>query len=155
MTLTHNVPQTYPLDSYIATINELLSPQNPDLLLGELNQPFDLQRTFQSRFHNVSQESEKYLQLKGALKIVPIDLRNELIGAYIKYVHPLLPIIDLQWFLVNVMVEDESRFASPLLHQAVMLAGSAFIEQESAIRAGFSSRKALRSALFGRAKVGH
>jgi hypothetical protein len=34
--------------------------------------------------------------------------------------------------LLNVMVEDESRFPSPLLHQAVMLAGSAFIEQETA-----------------------
>jgi hypothetical protein len=75
------------------------------------------------------------------------------LGAYIKYVHPLLPVIDLQWFLLNVMVEDESQFRSPLLHQAVMLAGSAFIEQETAVKAGFSSRKALRRTLFGRAKV--
>jgi hypothetical protein len=153
MTLTRNVPQTYPLDSWITTINELLSPQSPDHILGEQNQLLDLQRSFTTRLPNVSEETKEYLQLKGALKIVPIDLRNELLGAYIKYVHPLLPIIDLQWFLLNVMVEDESRFASPLLHQAVMLAGSAFIEQETAVRAGFSSRKALRRTLFGRAKV--
>ncbi|KAJ5499950.1 Short-chain dehydrogenase/reductase SDR [Penicillium expansum] len=153
MNLTHNVPQTYPLDSYLTTINELLSPQTPDLILGECNQPFELQRTFQARLPNLSEESKDYLQLKGALRIVPIDLRNELLGAYIKYVHPLLPVIDLQWFLLNVMVEDESQFPSPLLHQAVMLAGSAFIEQETAIKAGFSSRKALRRTLFGRAKL--
>ncbi|KGO60967.1 Short-chain dehydrogenase/reductase SDR [Penicillium expansum] len=153
MNLTHNVPQTYPLDSYLTTINELLSPQTPDLILGECSQPFELQRTFQARLPNLSEESKDYLQLKGALRIVPIDLRNELLGAYIKYVHPLLPVIDLQWFLLNVMVEDESQFPSPLLHQAVMLAGSAFIEQETAIKAGFSSRKALRRTLFGRAKL--
>ncbi|OQE01124.1 hypothetical protein PENSOL_c005G05564 [Penicillium solitum] len=153
MTLTQNVPQTYPLDSYLTTINELLSPQTPDLILGDYNQPFELQRTFEARLPNLSEESKEYLQLKGALKIVPIDLRNELLGAYIKYVHPLLPVIDLQWFLLNVMVEDESQFRSPLLHQAVMLAGSAFIEQETAVKAGFSSRKALRRTLFGRAKL--
>ncbi|KAJ5487324.1 hypothetical protein N7530_001624 [Penicillium desertorum] len=153
MTLTHNVPQTYPLDSYLTTINELLSPRTPDLILGEHNLPFELQRTFEARLPNLSEESKEYLQLKGALRIVSIDLRNELLAAYIKYVHPLLPVIDLQWFLLNVMVEDESRFPSPLLHQAVMLAGSAFIEQETAVKAGFSSRKALRRTLFGRAKL--
>ncbi|KAJ5960225.1 Short-chain dehydrogenase/reductase SDR [Penicillium vulpinum] len=153
MSLTRNVPQTYPLDSYLTTINELLSPQTPDLILGEQNQPCELQRTFKTRLPNISEESKEYLQLKGALRIVPIDLRNQLLGAYIKYVHPLLPVIDLQWFLLNVMVEDESRFPSPLLHQAVMLAGSAFIEQETAVKAGFSSRKALRRTLYGRAKL--
>ncbi|KAF3012908.1 hypothetical protein E8E15_002621 [Penicillium rubens] len=153
MTLTHNVPQTYPLDSYLTTINELLSPRTPDLILGEHNPPFELQRTFEARLPSLSEESKEYLQLKGALRIVSIDLRNELLAAYIKYVHPLLPVIDLQWFLLNVMVEDESRFPSPLLHQAVMLAGSAFIEQETAVKAGFSSRKALRRTLFGRAKL--
>lgn len=153
MSLTRNVPQTYPLDSYLTTINELLSPQTPDLILGECNQPLELQRTFKTRLPNVSQETEEYLHLKGALRIVPIELRNQLIGGYIKYVHPLLPIIDLQSFLLDVMVEDESQFASPLLHQSVMLAGSAFIEQDDAIKAGFSSRKALRRTLFGRAKV--
>lgn len=153
MTLTRNVPQTYPLDSYLTTINELLSSRTPDLILGEQNQSSEVQRTFQAKLRDVSQESEEYLQLKGALRIVPIELRNKLLGAYIKYVHPLLPIIDLQWFLLNVMVEDETRFVSPLLYQAVMLAGSAFIEQETAISAGFSSRKALRRTLFGRAKV--
>jgi hypothetical protein len=153
MTLTQNVPQTYPLDSYLTTINELLSPRTPDLILGEHNQPWELQRSFKTPLPNVSSDTEEYLNLKGALRIVPIELRNQLIGAYIKYVHPLLPIIDLQWFLLNVMVEDESCFSSPLLHQAVMLAGSAFIEQEAAIKAGFSSRKALRKTLFGRAKV--
>ncbi|CAI7601194.1 unnamed protein product [Penicillium bialowiezense] len=153
MSLTRNVPQTYPLDSYLTTINELLSPQTPDLILGECNQPLELQRTFKTRLPNVSQETEEYLHLKGALRIVPIELRNQLIGGYIKYVHPLLPIIDLQSFLLDVMVEDESQFASPLLHQSVMLAGSAFIEQDDAIKAGFSSRKALRRTLFGRAKI--
>ncbi|CAG8310997.1 unnamed protein product [Penicillium nalgiovense] len=153
MTLTHNVPQTYPLDSYLTTINELLSPRTPDLIPGEYNPPFELQRSFEARLPNLSEESKEFLQLKGALRIVSIDLRNELLAAYIKYVHPLLPVIDLQWFLLNVMVEDESRFPSPLLHQAVMLAGSAFIEQETAVKAGFSSRKALRRTLFGRAKL--
>ncbi|OQE46791.1 hypothetical protein PENCOP_c001G03692 [Penicillium coprophilum] len=153
MTLTRNVPQTYPLDSYLLTINELLSPQIPDLILRDNNQSFELQRTFQVRLPNISEESKEYLHLKGALRIVPIELRNQLLGAYIKYVHPLLPVIDLQWFLFNVMVEDESQFPSPLLHQAVMLAGSAFIEQETAVKAGFSSRKALRRTLFGRAKL--
>ncbi|KAJ5834845.1 hypothetical protein N7447_000871 [Penicillium robsamsonii] len=153
MTLTRNVPQTYPLDSYLMTINELLSPQTQDLILGEHNQPFELQRSFQAQLPNISEESKEYLHLKGALRIVTLELRNQLLGAYIKYVHPLLPVIDLQWFLFNVMVEDESQFPSPLLHQAVMLAGSAFIEQETAVRAGFSSRKALRRTLFGRTKL--
>lgn len=153
MSLTRNVPQTYPLDSYLTTINELLSPQTPDLILNECNQPAELQRTFKTRLPNVSQDTAEYLHLKGALRIVPIELRNQLIGGYIQYVHPLLPIIDLQKFLLDVMVEDESQFASPLLHQSVMLAGSAFIEQDDAIKAGFSSRKALRRTLFGRAKV--
>ncbi|KGO71737.1 Transcription factor, fungi [Penicillium italicum] len=153
MNLMHNVPLKFPLDSYLTTIDELLSPHTQDLILREYNQPFQLQRTFEARLPNLSQESKEYLQVKGALRIVPEDLRNELLGAYIKYVHPLLPIIDLQWFLLNVMVEDESRFPSPLLHQAVMLAGSAFIEQETAVKAGFSSRKALRKTLYGRAKL--
>ncbi|CAG8368956.1 unnamed protein product [Penicillium salamii] len=153
MSSTRNVPQTYPLDSYLTTINELLSPQTPDMILGECNQPPELRRTFKTRLPNVSPETEEYLNLKGALRMVPIELRNQLIGGYIKYVHPLLPIIDLQKFLSDVMLGDESQFESPLLHQSVMLAGSAFIEQEDAIKAGFSSRKALRRTLFGRAKI--
>jgi hypothetical protein len=153
MTLTQNVPQTYPLDSYLTTINELLSPRTPDLILGEQNQPLELQRTFDLRPSHLSEEDHAYLTLKGALRIVPIELRNQLLGAYIKYVHPLLPIIDLQAFLCSVMVNNETQFDSPLLHQAVMLAGSAFISQEAAIQAGFSSRKALRRTLFERAKV--
>ncbi|KAJ5748788.1 uncharacterized protein N7511_010484 [Penicillium nucicola] len=153
MSLTHDVPQTYPLDSFLTTINELLSPRTPELLLGEQNQPYELQRSFNFRPPHLSDEDYEYLALKGALRIVPIELRNQLLGAYIKYVHPLLPIIDLQSFLCGAMVEDETRFTSPLLHQAVMLAGSAFIAQEAATGAGFSSRKALRRTLFERAKL--
>ncbi|KAF9894355.1 hypothetical protein FE257_007858 [Aspergillus nanangensis] len=144
---TAEIPPSYPLDTSFVTMAELILPPTPD------SPTVEPQKVFETPLPHLSPETNQYLRSKGAFNLLPIQLRNQLIGGYVKYVHPLLPILDLQWFTVNVMVQEDTHFISPLLYQSAMLAGSAFIEQKAAIDAGFSSRKSLRRTLFERAKL--
>ncbi|KAJ5832273.1 hypothetical protein N7474_000584 [Penicillium riverlandense] len=149
------VLQTYPLDYYYSIIVDLLEPPTSEARPNGGDEALSLRpvRNFQVGFLHLSEDTFQYLAKKGALDLLPHGLRNQILRAYVKYVHPLLPILNMNHFLIEMIIEDDSHTSSPLLYQAVMLAGSAFIDAQDAKEAGNSSRNELRRMLFERAKL--
>lgn len=101
----------------------------------------------------LQRDDVEYLVTKGALTIPDTTLRNELLKAYIYYVHPYMPLLDLEEFLQVIARNDGVHQMSLLLFQAVMFAGTAFVDVEHLLNAGYSSRKIARKIFFQRARV--
>ncbi|TVY37862.1 Cutinase transcription factor 1 beta [Lachnellula occidentalis] len=95
-----------------------------------------------------------YLFAKGALSLPETSVRNALLQSYIEYVHPYMPLIDAHEVL-HIIDEGtgQSGELSLLLFQAIMFAGTAFVDMEMLRKAGFSSRKSARKAFFQKARV--
>ncbi|KAH8821402.1 fungal-specific transcription factor domain-containing protein [Xylogone sp. PMI_703] len=95
-----------------------------------------------------------YLFAKGSLSLPETEIRNALLRSYIEYVHPYMPLLELHEFL-HIINEGtgESGKISLLLFQAVMFAGTAFVDMEYLKQAGFTNRKAARKAFFQKARV--
>lgn len=95
-----------------------------------------------------------FLAKRGASELPPKALRIELLRCFVQYVHPYMPTLDLKEFLSAVLQVGESKTpVSLLLYQAVMFAGSAFVDMPHLRAAGFATRRAARKALFQRARV--
>ena len=102
----------------------------------------------------MAMEDVGHLFRKGALTIPDSPFRNALLSAYIEFVHPYMPLIELHEFLR--IVEDgsgDSGRISLLLFQAVMFTGVAFVDMSYLTEAGYSTRKAARKAFYLKARV--
>jgi len=97
----------------------------------------------------------QYLQKKGALTVPETRLRNELLRSYVEYVHPFMPLLELKDFLYPIERNDGTEVISLLLFQAVMFAGSAFVDIRFLNSQGFENRKEARKVFFQRARVWH
>jgi hypothetical protein len=99
-------------------------------------------------------EDVGHLWKKGALTIPDAPFRNALLTAYIEFVHPYMPLIELQEFL-RIVDEGtgESGRISLLLFQAVMFTGVAFVDMSYLTAAGYSTRKAARKAFYLKSRV--
>ena len=102
---------------------------------------------------SIMREDLTYLQQRGAFMVPETSLRNELLRCYVQYVHPFLPILNLQDFLASIEKNDPIDTLSLLLFQAVMFAGSGFIDMRYLLAQGYDSRKAARRSFFQRAKL--
>ncbi|EHL03850.1 putative Cutinase transcription factor 1 beta [Glarea lozoyensis 74030] len=83
-----------------------------------------------------------------------MSVRNALITAYLEYVHPYMPLIEVCETLR--IIDDESGSSGKMslfLFQAMMFAGTAFVDMDVLRRAGFTNRKAARKAFFQKARV--
>jgi hypothetical protein len=96
----------------------------------------------------------QYLWKKGALTIPDIAFRNALLQAYVEYVYPYMPLIELHDFLRIMDRNDgETGKISLVLFQAVMFAGTAFVDKAYLTAAGYATRKAARKAFYQKARV--
>jgi hypothetical protein len=95
-----------------------------------------------------------YLFAKGALCLLDIPVRNALFQSYLEFVHPYMPLIEVTE-LMEVIEEGTgaSGRISLLLFQAIMFAGTAFVDMEFLQQAGFTNRKLARKAFFQKARV--
>jgi hypothetical protein len=95
-----------------------------------------------------------YLFAKGALSLVDIPVRNALFRSYLEFVHPYMPLIEVTE-LMRIIEEGTgaSGRISLLLFQAIMFAGTAFVDMEFLRQAGFTNRKLARKAFFQKARV--
>ena len=100
-------------------------------------------------------DSQDYQNLvaRGALTVPEAALRDELLLSFVLYVHPYWPVLDLQGLLDAIYSQPTSSQCSLLLFQAVMFAGSAFLNIRLLEKTGFSSRRSARKALFNKVKV--
>lgn len=95
-----------------------------------------------------------YLGSKGAFTLPPEPLQNGLLRAYVEYVHPYMPAVDIEPLLETIQNRDGSKGqVSLLFYHAIMLAASAFVDIDLLIEAGYESRKYARKIFFERARV--
>ena len=97
-------------------------------------------------------EDVDYLWRTGAFSIPEDPLLNELLRSYTTFVHPSLPVVDLNDFL-RMINHNEGEPISLILIQVIMFTASAFVDASYLYAAGFPSRKAAQKALYRRAKV--
>ncbi|RAL07465.1 putative C6 transcription factor (Ctf1B) [Aspergillus homomorphus CBS 101889] len=143
------VPATLPLHHVTSQIQQLLDPSFANARTGGVVLP-DYIRGLPPR---LQKEDIDYLYQKGALTVPDVGLRNELLKSYIHYVHTYMPLLDLEEFLQTIVQNDGIRRMSLLLFQAVMFAGTAFIDLKYLHAAGYPSRKAARKGFFQRARL--
>ncbi|EHK27308.1 uncharacterized protein TRIVIDRAFT_73221 [Trichoderma virens Gv29-8] len=94
-------------------------------------------------------EDVRYLHAKGALSIPCLSLQNALLRAYIEYVHPYMPLMDLVPFLGVINRYDAAEGQISLfLYHAVMFSATAFVDMRHLREAGYATRKAARKAFF-------
>ncbi|KAF2182235.1 hypothetical protein K469DRAFT_691463 [Zopfia rhizophila CBS 207.26] len=95
-----------------------------------------------------------YLEKKGALTVPKSTLRNEMLRAYVEFVHPYMPLLDLHDFLMVIDRPDGSLGkVSLILFQAVMFAGSAFVGMRHLRTAGYVTRKEARKDFFQKTRL--
>ena len=101
----------------------------------------------------VSAQDEEFLAKKGALSIPAPGLRDALLRSYLEYVQTYMPLLELHDFLNTVDANGVKGTVSLLLLQAIMFAGSAFVDIKLLRAFGFESRKAARRDFFQKTKV--
>lgn len=118
---------------------------NWSLLLPEYASPLPLA---------ITREDCNVLHQEGAFDIPEARIRDELLRSYIQFVHPALPILNLENFLIVI---DKSYTGgigiSFLLFQAVMFAATIFESEESLALEGFQDRREARKTRFDRLKM--
>lgn len=102
----------------------------------------------------IASEDVSYLHMKGALTLPSLPLQNALLRAYVEYVHPYMPLLELHDFLGAInSVDGLCGQISLFLYHAVMFAGTAYVDVKILKEAGYPSRKAARKAYFQKTRV--
>jgi hypothetical protein len=133
----------------VSAVQELIDPDFDPVIEGLDDQP----RFLKALPSHLPPEDIDYLNSKGALTIPDPPLRNELLRAYVKWVCHFMPLLDLHGFLRAVAENDPDANLSLLLFQAVMFAGTAFVDVEHLQAAGSATRMEARRAFFLRVRV--
>lgn len=98
----------------------------------------------------------EYIRSKGALCVPHRRLRNEVIRCYVEYMHPYMPLLDVNELL---QIADPSIDASMtpkyslLLFQCVMFAAVAFVDEALVKEVGYDSLKLARKAFYQKTRV--
>ncbi|KAK3897414.1 fungal-specific transcription factor domain-containing protein [Staphylotrichum tortipilum] len=99
-------------------------------------------------------EDRQYLLAKQVFTLPPLRLQNALLAAYVDYVHPYMPLLELHDFLR--VVGDRSGASgkvSLFLYHSVMFAGTAFVDETLLKDAGYESRRDARRSFFSRTRL--
>jgi hypothetical protein len=98
----------------------------------------------------------EYLHRKGALIIPQVPLRLEIIRCYIEYLHPYMPLLDveelLQTFDPTINPPRQRRY-SFLLFQCIMFAAVAFVDESLVEEMEHKNLKAVRKTFYQKARV--
>ncbi|KAM0492150.1 hypothetical protein ACHAP8_010147 [Fusarium lateritium] len=104
--------------------------------------------------NKIAPEDVDYLKIKGALSVPTLPLQNALLQAYVEYVHPYMPLMDLNSFLGVISSRDgQNGQTSLFLYQAVMFAASAFVDMRYLREGGYTTRKAARKSFFQKTRL--
>ncbi|KAJ9604752.1 hypothetical protein H2200_010866 [Cladophialophora chaetospira] len=115
--------------------------------------PFSNLPTFIARPQQVLRPEElRFLEDSGALTVPHSDLRDQLLLSFVLYVDPHLPVVDIQ-ALLDAIEGRSSDPVSLLLFQAVMFAGSHFVDMGFLEEVGFKTRVVAKTYYFRQIKV--
>ncbi|KAI1424411.1 fungal-specific transcription factor domain-containing protein [Xylaria sp. FL1777] len=137
-------------DAGVDAVKAAQLPKPPDHS-DVFSQEYGFLRPLPSKF---APEDVDYLRAKGALSMPSLAFQKALLEAYVEYVHPYMPLLDLHSFLGIVDAYDGSRGQTSLfLYQAVMFCATAFVSNKDLKEAGYASRKVARRAFFSKARL--
>ncbi|KIW17641.1 hypothetical protein PV08_04836 [Exophiala spinifera] len=94
-----------------------------------------------------------FLSYRGALALPNDDLRDQLLRCFVLYVYTYMPIVDLEELLGAIDGTTNGPKVSLTLFQAVMFAGSAFVDLELLKNAGYDNRRAARADYYQKVKL--
>ncbi len=95
-----------------------------------------------------------YLHSKGAFTLPDLTLQRALLHAYVEFVHPYMPILELHPFLEKIHARDGKKgTVSLLLYHAVMFTAASFVPAKYLKAVGFSRRREARKSFFMKARV--
>ncbi|OAP62539.1 hypothetical protein AYL99_01766 [Fonsecaea erecta] len=99
----------------------------------------------------LSTDDYHHLQRKGAFNMPDLETRDLLLRAYVRWIYPFTPMLDLEKILSAVSSNGNTGTTSLLLFQAMMFAAAAYVNIES--RDG--KHKKTRGIFYERARLLH
>ncbi|KAJ5214910.1 hypothetical protein N7468_010589 [Penicillium chermesinum] len=93
----------------------------------------------------------EYISQQGGFSWLPRNVSDALVRCYFAHVHFFLPVLEPSKFL-DAYTTKENQDMNLLLLWSVFLAATNFVEADVLQQAGFSSRKAMKRAMYKRAK---
>ncbi|KAJ9237735.1 transcriptional regulator family: Fungal Specific TF [Paecilomyces variotii] len=145
---TKDVAYSMPLENMVEAVQHLIDPDFDPSVLTKDDEPRFL-KPLPSR---ICREDIEFLRERGALMIPDEELRIELLRSYVRWVYNFMPTIDLHEFLRCVVENDPDGNISLLVFQAVMFAGTAFVDIKYLQEAGFETRQSARKEFFARVR---
>mgnify|MGYP006976759349 CR=1 FL=1 len=102
----------------------------------------------------ISAEDRVYLLQKGVFVMPHVRLQNALLRAFVEYVYPYMPLLELHEFLKAINDRTgASGKVSLFLYHAVMFSATAFVDETLLKEAGYASRREARRVFFSRTRV--
>jgi hypothetical protein len=98
-------------------------------------------------------EDLKILQEKGAFSVPHKNLLDELLLHHILYVHPFLPLLNLEEFHETIKEGGNSNKISLLLLQAVLFSAVPFVDLHLLEAEGYDDRESARRKCFEKVRV--
>lgn len=100
---------------------------------------------------DIDQEDLAYLAARGVFDLPPTAALRKIFQCYLDYVYPLLPILDIH-DLLHAVYGHASQVSLPLLY-GIMLAASAFVDENTLDQTGYRSLFEWRSSLRRKLRV--
>ncbi|KAL2808496.1 hypothetical protein BJX63DRAFT_439391 [Aspergillus granulosus] len=111
-------------------------------------------RRFQARaFACIEFDLRSELFASGSLPLPSTALRDLILHSYLHWVHPLVPLLEFPYLLQRLLQDDDRNFPHIFLYQAILYAGSSFLDPLQLQEAGLPSRQYIGRVLRGRARL--
>lgn len=101
---------------------------------------------------DLDDEDLMYLQKRGCFSFLPQELIHVVLRRYAQFVHPIVPVLELDEF-IGIVQGTIPKKVSLLLYHAVMCAGLAAVDTETIFQFHHSSKAAARRKLYTKAKA--
>ncbi len=102
---------------------------------------------------NLGVDEVTFLIGKGVFLFPPWHVQTVLLNAFVEFVYPQMPVLDLPAFLQGVFGGDRGKPVSLFLYYAVLFAAIAFVEPEYVRQTIFADKIEARMTYFTRARV--
>lgn len=94
-----------------------------------------------------------YLAKKGALTVPSPPLRNALLRCFVEFIHPYMPLLDIDELVHSIDSNDGKNPISLLLFQSIMFVSIASVDIKYIKAAGYETRREARRDFFQKTRV--
>ena len=146
---TFHSPSAITPNTSVGTQSRVRAPSS----VSTRGQSFELPAYIRPSRPDVRQDDLEFLGRRGALSLPVGELRDELIRCFVLYVHPFMPIVDLEDFMGAISGNDSASKISLIVFQAVLFSATAYVDLPLLQEAGYDNRRAGRADYYQKVKV--